>query len=196
VKPAGAAPGRRRRAARVAVLAAALLAPPALLALHFRDGPPARVTGGPGEESCAACHTGNAVNAAGGELTIEGFPERYTPGKQYSLELVLSRPQLAAAGFQLAIRHRQGQTQAGRIGVPEGSEQAVGILDERGVQFAHQLLPDVAPPGAGTMRWKLAWTAPESAGPVVLHAAAIAADGDDSQLGDFVYTLERSAIEP
>lgn len=179
----------RRRLAPLAVLAAALLPGPALLALHFRDGPPARVTGGFGEDTCHACHSGNAVDDAGGRLALGGFPERYAPGESYELELALSRPKMTAAGFQLAVRHAGDGTQAGRIGVPPESPASVGLLDERHVRFAHHLQPAVLPPDAETVRWRLSWTAPEASRQVVVHVAAVAGDGDESQLGDYVYTL-------
>lgn len=171
----------------------ALLPAPAVLALHFRDGPPARVTAGFGEDSCIACHAGQPANDAGGQLALTGFPERYTPGETYEIELALSRPKMTVAGFQLAVRRAGDRTQAGRIRVPAGSDQRIGLLDERGVQFAHHLLPEPAP--GGEVRWKLSWIAPDGAGRVLLHAAAVAADGDESELGDRVYTLE-SAAEP
>lgn len=188
--PANAA---RRRVAPLVVLASALLPAPALLALHFRDGPPARVTGGFGEDSCLACHSGNSVNVAGGRLSLRGLPERYTPGETYELELALSRPKMAAAGFQLATRRTGDRTQAGRIRISAEDSARVGLLDERGVQFAHHLLADTVPPDSETVRWKLSWTAPEVAVPIVVHGAAVAGDGDESQLGDYVYTLEATA---
>lgn len=183
-----------RRAARTVVSLAAILVAPALLALHFRDGPPARVTGGFGEDSCLACHSGNALNDPGGRLTLDGFPKTYRPGVTYELELSLSRPpKLASAGFQLAIRLADGKTQAGTIQAFAEDDPRIGMLEERGVQFAHQRLAEVSPPESSRVNWKLAWTAPASVGPVVVHAAAVAADGDDSQLGDYVYTLEAFA---
>lgn len=174
------------------MLAAALVPVSAVLALHFRDGPPARVTGGFGEDSCLACHSGQALNEPGGRLTLTRFPERFTPGATYELELALSRPETTVAGFELAVRHAD-QTQAGRIRVPAGSEERIGLSDERGVQFAHHLLPDAALAHDGAVRWRLDWTAPDSTGRVVVHAAAVAGDGDDSELGDHVYTLEAAA---
>ena len=81
-----------KRALRAAATLAVLLPAPSLLALHFRDGPPARVTGGFGEDSCLACHSGKALNEAGGRLTLSGFPEMYVPGATYELELEMSRP--------------------------------------------------------------------------------------------------------
>lgn len=184
----------RGRTAPLVVLATALLPAPALLALHFRDGPPARVTGGFGEDSCVACHFGNDVNDPAGRLTLTGLPERYVPGTTYTLELKLTRqPKITAAGFELAVRVAAGATQAGTIQVPAEDEARIGLLDERGIRFAHHRLAETAAPDTDTASWKLSWTAPESAGKVVVHAAAVAGDGDESQLGDHVYTLEAVA---
>lgn len=175
------------------IFVTALLAAPALLALHFRDGPPAQVTGGFGGDSCIACHSGNALNDDVGRLTLEGFPERYTPGATYDLVLTLTRtPAITAAGFQLAVR-RADSTQAGTIQVPAEDPVRIALLDERGVQYAHHQLTRPAAPPAETVRWKLSWTAPEEAEEVLVHAAAVAGNGDGSQTGDHVYTLEQTA---
>jgi hypothetical protein len=183
----------RRRAAPVALLVATLLPAPALLALQFRDGPPARVTGGFGGDSCLACHSGNLPDDGVGQFTLQGFPDHYTPGKSYDLELTLSRqPAIATAGFQLAVRFADS-TQAGTIRVPAQDRTRVALLDERGVQYAHHQLAEPAAPAAETVRWKLSWTAPDAAGKIFAHAAAVAGDGDESQTGDYVYTLEKTA---
>lgn len=181
------------RTRRAAALAALLLAAPALLALHFRDGPPARVTGGFGEDSCVACHFGNELNESRGQLMLGGFPGIYEPGASYELELALARPGMAVAGFQLAIRGDPGRTQAGTVAVPATEQSHTGLLAERGVQFVQHRLGRPAPGTDGLVRWKLSWTAPEGGGRVVLHAAAVAGDGDESQAGDYVYTLEAAS---
>lgn len=181
---------RARRVAPPAVLAALLLSAPALLALHFRDGPPARVTGGFGEDSCLACHFGNELNESRGQLMLGGLPGIYEPGATYELELALARPGMAVAGFQLAIRHDPDGTQAGALAVPEAEQSRTGLLAERGQQFAQHRLAHSSPGPDGTLRWKLTWIAPETGGRVLLHAAAVAGDGDESQTGDYVYTLE------
>jgi hypothetical protein len=190
-----------RRTAALWLAAAAPLVPAStVLALHFRDGPPARVTGGFDEDSCVACHADQPVNDAEGRLTLSGFPKRYAPGRTYEIELALSRPQLKAAGFELAVRDARARTQAGKLEIPAGSGERIGLSDERGVQFAHHLRPEQpmqqdasAAPEAAAARWALSWTAPDAGGPVVLHAAAVAGDGDDSELGDFVYTTEAAS---
>ena len=184
---------RRSRVSPVAMFVAALLPAPALLALHFRDGPPAQVTGGFGGDSCIACHSGNAPNDDAGQLMLRGFPERYTPGTTYDLELTLSRqPAITAAGFQLAVRLADS-TQAGTISVPADDRARVALVDERGVQYAHHQLAEPAPSASESVRWKLSWTAPQAAGEIFVHAAAVAGNGDESQTGDFVYTLEKTA---
>jgi hypothetical protein len=161
------------------------------LHLPFRDGPPARVTGGFGEDSCYACHWDGTENDEVGSLRVSGFPERFEPGASYPLELVLARPGMAVAGFQLAVRHAEDTTQAGRLEVPESEKGRVGILTEREVQFAHHLLPGIEPASADTARWSVMWTAPEgSEARVLLHVSAVAGDDDESQMGDAVYTLE------
>jgi hypothetical protein len=174
-----------------AALALALFPASTLLALHFRDGPPARVTGGFGEDSCAACHAGAAPNDAAGKLALEGLPDRLEPGATYPLEVTLSYPGMAVGGFQLAFRNGD-RSQAGRIAIPAAEESRVAILEERGVQFAqHKLAAE--PADGDTLRWALTWTAPDAPGAVTAHVSAVAGDGDESQAGDYVFTLEAAA---
>jgi hypothetical protein len=170
---------------RLAFALAALLPAPALLALHFRDGPPARVTGGFGEDSCIACHSGNAANEPPGALAIEGLPATYDPGVSYPLELVLERRSARVAGFQLAVRYAASGAQAGSL---QDAGPAVSMMDERGIRFA-QHRAEQRPGADGIFRWRLTWTAPQDGKALILHAAAVAGDGDESQAGDYVYTL-------
>jgi hypothetical protein len=47
--------------------------------------------------------------------------------------------------------------------------------------------------------WSFFWTAPNARDMIVLHVAANSANGDDSPLGDLVYTAEarsRAAVGP
>jgi hypothetical protein len=183
----------------------------------FRDGPPARVTGGFGEDDCTACHYADMGPPASGRVVLHGLPERFTPGETYRLELMLEHVGMVTGGFQLAIRRAaseaeaeaeaeaEGPVQAGSVMVPEEQAQRVGVVDERGIQFAQHRLDgatanvaeaDVDDAGEGTARvsWSVLWTAPESVLPVVVHAALVAGDGDESQIGDAVYTLQRELL--
>jgi hypothetical protein len=166
----------------------AALAAPAVLA--FRDGPPVRVTGGFGEDNCSVCHAGQPLDEPAGRLTLGGLPARLTPGTTYALTLELARPGLKAAGFQLAIRDVDDGTQAGRLEAAGTARDRVAVIDSRGVQFAQQTAPEIQPGMADAVRWPLTWTAPARPGRIAVDAAAVAGDGDDSELGDHVYTFE------
>ena len=151
-------------------------------------GAPPGLTGGFGEPTCTQCHFDGTLNGGGGSLSVEGLPERYAPGETYRLIVRLRQGEMGAAGFQLAARTEAG-AQAGRLAGGDGRAQ---VQDgPGGVQYAGHTEAGSAPTEAGTAAWTLAWTAPPpGAGPVRVHVAANAADGDDSPLGDHVYASE------
>jgi hypothetical protein len=170
-----------------------MLAAAAASALAFEDGPPERTTGGFGEDSCLACHMGSAENEPSGTFTLSGLPDRFTPGERYTMMLTLSRKGTAVAGFQMTVRAAGDGGQAGTLGVPAQERTRVALMSARGVQYAHHTAAGIEVGPGGTNRWSIQWDAPDVDGTVVVHAAAVAGDGDASQIGDHVYTLERTA---
>jgi hypothetical protein len=161
------------------------------VAAHFPDGAPARVTGGFGEDSCYACHWNGPENDGEGALRISGFPERYEAGRRYPLVLEVERDGMAVAGFQMAVRGAADTVQGGTFSVPPGEEDRVTVVTDRDVEFAQHLEGGTTLNVPGYARWTVTWTAPPDRGPLALHASAVAGDGDRSQMGDHVYTLER-----
>ena len=155
--------------------------------LVYRDGPPAGFSGGFGEDHCQACHSGDKVNATPGRLTVSA-PERYSPGKTYAVTVTLKRPGMAVGGFQLTARFEQDSAQAGALAVAVGQQDRVKVLTDRGVQYAYHSRPGTQLTETDVARWTIRWTAPAGRRAVLFHAAANAANGDDSQSGDFVYT--------
>ncbi|MBI4465187.1 MAG: hypothetical protein HY647_10830 [Acidobacteria bacterium] len=189
-----------------ASLAALLLSLPLVL-LGYENGPPPGITGGVGEPDCRQCHFDHPLNAPGHSLRLEGLPERYQPGKGYTLSVRLE-PAPATAGFQLSVRFAGGAKkgmQAGQLRafseqvqvVHAGNGSATSDVPTTGLQYAQHTGKGTKPGAAG---WSVLWTAPEkpeaterTEAPealVVFHVAANAADGDVSPLGDFIYTLE------
>lgn len=77
-------------------------------ALFHATAPPAGVTGGFGETTCASCHIGNDVNAFGGSVRVEGLPSAFEAGREYVLTVDLRADETAVAGFQLAARFAEG----------------------------------------------------------------------------------------
>ena len=156
----------------------------------MREAPPIAHTGGFGEPTCLACHFDGELNTPGGTLTIEGLPATFEPGRRYPLTLVITHPQLKAAGFELSARFEKGPDSARQAGSLEvvGDRAAVSLDDGTRVQYAHHLRAGTAPASPGSARWTVTWTAPAKASAtVVFHAAANAGNDDDSPIGDFIY---------
>lgn len=157
--------------------------------------PPAH-TGGFGEPTCHACHFDGEVNA-GGALSVSGFPERYVPGREYRVLVTLRGQEMRAAGFQLAVRFAEG-AQAGRqAGTLRSADARTAVVAHtNAVQYAGHTRVGTRPDSAGTARWAVLWTAPAGApGSIAVHAAANAADGDASALGDQIVTTHRRIHE-
>jgi hypothetical protein len=153
-----------------------------------REGPPPGHTGGFGEPTCHTCHFDNPVDARPGALVLAGVPERYQPGLDYAIGVVLARPGLLSAGFQISARFADGR-QAGTFRVSPADARRVGVAAENGVQYGHHLEDGIDPAAADTARWTLLWTAPAAAaGTITFHATANAGNDDWSPLGDFIYT--------
>jgi hypothetical protein len=175
-----------------AAAALALLAWPAEPAqAGFPDGPPPAHTGGFGEPTCRACHFDGDLNAEGGGLTLGGIPAAYAPGEPYRITVTLRRGEMKRGGFELAVRFAEGAAAGRQAGSLRALDERVKVTEGTpgGVQYATQARPGVQLSEAGKIEWVVEWTAPPAAaGPVAFHAAANAANGDESQFGDFVYT--------
>jgi hypothetical protein len=153
----------------------------------YRDGPPLGFSGGFGEDHCQACHSDYKVNAGPGSLTISA-PARYSPGQTYAVTITLKRPRMAMGGFMFTARFEGDSAQAGTLAFADPAKDRVKVVNDRGVQYAHHLRPGTQLTATDVVRWTLRWTAPADKRAILFHAAANAANGDDSQSGDWVYT--------
>lgn len=162
----------------------ALLVPFLVLAGRFSDGPPEGHTGGFGEPTCADCHMDYEVDSGPGSLSLEGLPERVRPGATYELRVVLRHAGMERGGFQIAAR-TAGGLQAGAL-EPVSDRTAPSEWD--GVTYVSQTEAGSFA-GGDSLAWTIRWTATDSAdGAVLFHAAANAANGDDSPFEDYIYT--------
>jgi len=175
-------------------IGASLVAMPVLVAAGplamFRDGPPAAVTGGFGEDSCYACHWDGGENDAPGAVRILGLPDQFEPGARYPLEVLLSRPGMEVGGFQLAVRTAADGEQAGSVEPGSDEKERIEVITENDIQYIQHRLGGIPPSAPDTSRWRLVWTAPATGAPVTFNVAAVAGDNDESQFGDHVYTAE------
>jgi hypothetical protein len=179
-------------------LAALSLAASLALAATFegratREAPPPGHTGGFGEPTCQDCHFQAEVNQGSGTVELLGLPDAYVSDATYDVTVVLTQAGLAAGGFQTTARFQEG-SQAGELVAPPAEHGRAGVTAEGDIRYAHHLYGGTYAGDGDTMRWQLQWIAPGCGLTVVFHVAANAADGDDSPLGDFVYTT--SAVVP
>ena len=180
-------------AARIARLAAVLVLTGAAAFVprpRTAEGPPLGFTGGFGEPSCAACHIGADVNAFDGRVTLDGLPEAYTPGRAYTVTVVLEAEETSVAGFELAARYGAGALHGRSAGTLAGLDHRVGVTDSAGITYARQTREGSPAESDDGSSWSLSWTAPSDGGPVTFNVAANSGNADNSPLSDLVYTTE------
>ncbi len=158
------------------------------LPLPYSDGPEPAYTGGFGEATCHRCHTGNPLNDVGTRVTVD-VPTDYHSGRSYRVTIRVGRESMKAAGFQLSARVARGASAGSQAGHLKPNDDRVQVVldDASGVQYASHN-EAASSGGSSEVSWSLTWTAPVCGQPVILHVAANAANGDDSELGDHIAT--------
>jgi len=160
---------------------------------YYSDGPPPARTGGFGEGTCRECHKSEPLNAPGGILRIDSLPaEGYEPGHIYRLYVVMTKPGMGRGGYQLTVRadeRNAKNVQAGSLALLDDRSQ-FSTMNFGPIQYLQHTKKGTALSAPDTSRWLFRWRAPEKGGPVVFHVAANAANNDNSEVGDYIYTAE------
>lgn len=176
----------------------ALLTVPALaflwvpvLAAAYADRPPPAHTGGFDEPSCHACHFDAPLDDGKGGVEVTGAPDSYRQGETYEITITVTRPEMVLAGFQVAARFAEGERAGRQAGTWDTVDDRVEIVEASDVEYAHHTPDGTELSGLDRAQWTLEWTAPaDTDAPVVFHAVGNAANGDDSEFGDFIYLTE------
>ncbi|MBK6425895.1 MAG: VCBS repeat-containing protein [Blastocatellia bacterium] len=158
-------------------------------------GPSPGYTGAPGENSCRECHTTAALNDGVGSVTIAGVPEQYDAGATYTITVRVNRQDRSRWGFQLTAL-TSSLDPAGTFALV--NTQQTQIKTEGGRQYVEHRTPGTFAGTSGGATWTVQWTAPDtSAGIVAFYAAGNAANNNNANTGDNVYTafVESAPIE-
>jgi hypothetical protein len=151
------------------------------------------VTGAPGEGTCIDCHGGADLNT-GGSITLLGAPVFYRPGGKYTITLRLASAQTSTLsgrvwGFQVTAVQPNGNGTG--VFTPLAGQGTQLVSGEGGLstrQYVEQTAQGLRDGIASPVDWQFEWTAPDPGdGAVTFHAAALAADGDGSESGDWTY---------
>lgn len=147
-------------------------------------------TGGFGEQTCRSCHFDYDLNPDDGHLSVSGISGSISEGESIEIMIRIEREALGRAGFQLSARYADGK-QAGNFNLGEDDRIMFSNAVPDSLEYIQHSNNGSKPLKANNTSWTVTWEAPESlAGPVIFNLAANAANGDQSEFGDFIYTKE------
>lgn len=182
----------RNRKIFIAKFVTVLAAIPAAVLAHI-SGAPAKSTGAPNEQTCAAsgCHVGTSVNSSNGNVAITySGGTSYVPGQQgkFTVTVTDTGGGRGAYGFQAVAKLSSGGQAGAWIA---GSGMRVVCEDDRETPCRDtapvQYITHSAPRANGTFEFD--WTPPATAsGDVTVYVAGNAANGNGQNSGDRIYT--------
>jgi uncharacterized protein (TIGR03437 family) len=143
------------------------------------NGAGTRLTGAPGEQTCARCHSGAAGS---GSVKITTTSASYTPGVKQRLTVTVADPTMRRWGFQLTPT-------AGTLATVDANVRLNS-------QYANQTSAGSRNGTTGSVTFEVDWTPPATAAnKITIYAAGLAANGNGNTSGDLTYTtsLELSA---
>lgn len=147
-------------------------------------------TGGFGEETCHSCHFDYELNPKDGSLLVSGLPTTIKAGQTLNIAITVSRKELGKAGFQLSARDPGGR-QTGRFEIEDNSRVMATKSVPATLQYVQHSKEGTEPSEQGATNWKITWKAPDTlADTVFFNISANAANGDQSEFGDFIYAKE------
>lgn len=159
------------------------------------SGAPASHTGAPNEQTCATsgCHDDNSLNIGAAALSIEmgNATTQYIAGQTYPIKIKITDPNKIRFGFQLVALQNQDLSNAGIFEITDFQRtqtvpSAYGLLDRNYVTYTFNGT-DATVNGVG--EWIVNWKAPNtSTGLITFYAAAVSANDDMTDKGDYVYT--------
>ena len=165
-------------------------------AMHIEsNSAPASTTGAPGEVDCATsgCHQSFITNSGSGSVSIktDGSIANYIPGKTYSISLEVSQANLIRFGFQMVALKDKDNSNVGTFTPTDVTRNQItsgfGNLSDR--KYITYTFKSTSAQTAGKGIWSFNWTAPSvNEGAITFYAAAIAANNDGNDLGDYCYT--------
>ena len=162
-------------------------------ALAYSSGPPDGFAGDPPIfRNCTACHSSFPVNSGNGALALQGLPLLYDAGETYLLTIHLEDPGQKRWGFEMTVIHPDDGLEAGSL-IPVDDtyvQLSPGSGTERDY-VKHRLAGTF--PNTNSADWQVWWVAPQPGeGPASFYVAGNAANNNDNQSLDYIYTIDRS----
>jgi len=151
------------------------------------NGSPGAKTNSPMDgNNCTACHSGT-INSGSGVLSVAtNIPTQgYTIGQTYSITVQMSQSSISRFGFEITCE--RGNAKIGSFGITDNTN--TKFVNNNDAVTHKQA-------GITSNTWTMNWTAPSVGGaPIVFYVSAVAANSNNQNSGDEVYTTTRSFAE-
>jgi hypothetical protein len=119
-------------------------------------------------------------------------PAQYQLGNTYLITVTISKSLQKKWGFELSVRAVSTKQQAGTLVVTDATN--TQIKSQSGIQYIEHTLASYS---STKSTWTFNWVAPSTAvGDIRFSCAGNAANGDVTQLGDFIYTTTATSSAP
>lgn len=153
----------------------------------FPDGVPDGYAGAPPSmNTCIACHDSYPLNSGIGGVLVGGFSTSYTPSDSIDFQVIMGHTGFDHWGYQLTILDEDNES-AGIFLLQD----SLSVLSEHHVPQPDYLSQSQAGVLSGEPfgLWEALWLSPPiGTGPVTVYLTGMAADGDGTPAGDYVYT--------
>jgi hypothetical protein len=182
----------------VFVFVASLIAITGMRPEKSSSGAPASHTGAPAEQTCATigCHDDNSINSGSANLSIDmGSVTAYVPNQTYTIKVKITDPSVERFGFQLVALQNSDSSNIGSFQITDKyrtqlTHNSYQLSDRQYVTYTFDGTDAVS---TGKGEWEMNWTAPSAnVGEIIFYAAAVSANDDGIDKGDYVYTTTKS----
>lgn len=179
-------------------LVIAILTGVAPTAFGHSYGPAPRLTGAPGDNAraCTACHAGTINTGTGSVKILLQSGPFYIPGVKQRIAVEVADPAQQRWGFEMTAR-LNSLLESGQAGDFTPVDNMTQVICEdnapkpcaSGVTFITHTSAGTRLGSRGGATFQFDWTPPATnAGPVTLYVAGNAANGNNANTGDLIYT--------
>jgi fibronectin type 3 domain-containing protein len=147
-------------------------------------------TGAPGDSgTCANCHDDYDLDSGEGYISISGISSKYEPATAYTLTITIYHPGQTRFGFQVTAVPEESANAAGSFACLNSKT----TMTDTGGKYIKSSQNGLECETVGTKSWTIRWNSPSAAlGPVTFYASGIAADNDNDEGDDWVYTTSHT----
>jgi uncharacterized protein (TIGR03437 family) len=178
------------------------MVPSVVLLYAYATGPEPRHTAAPGDDklacTTAGCHVGTALNGGGGNVKVTfANGQTYVPGVAQKFTIVVTDAVARVYGFQMTARLESDLANGQAGDFTPGPGQGV-ICEDGGLKTSLgcpknapvQFIEHIGDPFR-TNTIQVTWTPPATAvGNIHIYVAANAANADNQNTGDHIYTAD------